>query len=111
MVVPPKNYGTKCVHRNYEREKFHKQYYENEKLYSLRNNVESVFSSLKRAQGLKIRSKKGFMKKREMGWQMVWYNIRKKLSCIKFFVQFIIKNLIEIIKYLNFNLKNQISTN
>lgn len=80
LVVPPKNYGNKIVHRNFAREKFHKQYEENKEFYSLRNNVESVFSSLKRVQGLKIRAKKGFMKKREMGWQIIWYNLRKKLS-------------------------------
>jgi hypothetical protein len=27
---------------------------------------------LKRVQGLKIRARKRFMKKREMGWQIVW---------------------------------------
>lgn len=84
LVVPPKNYGTKIVHRNFERTKFHKQYENNQEYYPLRNNVESVFSSLKRVQGLKIRAKKGFMKKREMGWQIVWYNIRKKLSYASF---------------------------
>lgn len=83
LVVPPKNYGLNCVHNNFERLKFHSQYYENEEIYSLRNNVESVFSSLKRVQSLKLRSKRSFMKKREMGWHIVWYNIRKKLSFIQ----------------------------
>ncbi len=66
LVVPPKNYGTKMVHKNLERIKFHKQYYENKKTHPLRNNIESVFSSLKRVQGLKIRSRKTHMKKKEM---------------------------------------------
>ena len=86
LVVPPKNYGTKIIHRNFERGKFHQQYEVNKEYYPLRNNVESVFSSLKRVQGLKIRARKSFMKKREMGWQIVWYNIRKKLSYTSFFI-------------------------
>ena len=107
LVVPPKDYGTKIVHRNYQRQKFHKQYEVNEEYYPLRNNVESVFSSLKRVQGLKIRAKKGFMKKREMGWHIVWYNIRKKLSCTSFFAQFFIgkmRFLLELVRKLNSNL-------
>lgn len=84
LIVPPKQYGNKCVHRRSKRRNFHNCYYENEYKYSLRNNVESVFSSLKRVQKLRIRSKLFFMKKREMGWQIVWYNIRKKLCCISF---------------------------
>lgn len=84
LVVKPKNYGTKIIHRNFQRAKFHKQYEVNKEYYPLRNNVESVFSSLKRVQGLKIRARKSFMKKREMGWQIVWYNIRKKLSYASF---------------------------
>jgi len=90
LVVPPKNYGVKFVHRNLERANFHKQYYENKEIYSLRNNVESVFSSLKRVQRLKIRSRKAHMKKKEMGWQIVWYNIRKKLSLCTIFIMKII---------------------
>ena len=92
LIVPPKNYGLKCIHNNLERHRFHKQYYENEEIYSLRNNVESVFSSLKRVQRLKLRSKRSFMKKREMGWHIVWYNIRKKISYTIFFIQFLFKN-------------------
>lgn len=80
LIVPPKNYGTKCLHNRSKRKNFHNCYYENEEKYSLRNNVESVFSSLKRVQGLHLRSKLSFMKKRELAWNVVWYNIRKKIS-------------------------------
>lgn len=79
LIVPPKNYGTKCLHNCSKRKNFHNCYYENEDKYSLRNNVESVFSSLKRVQGLHLRSKLSFMKKREIAWNIIWYNIRKKL--------------------------------
>ena len=85
LVVPPKNYGLKCgSYKRLTRLQFHQTYEKNKDLYSLRNNVEGTFSSLKRVQSLKLRSKRGFMKKREMGWQIVWYNIRKKLSCASF---------------------------
>lgn len=80
LIVPPKNYGNKCLHNRSKRKNFHNCYYENEEKYSLRNNVESVFSSLKRVQGLRLRSKLSFMKKRELAWNVVWYNIRKKIS-------------------------------
>ena len=110
LVVPPKNYGTKIIHRNLERSKFHKQYFENKEIYSLRNNVESVFSSLKRVQGLKIRSRKAHIKKKEMGWQIVWYNIRKKISYAIFFFQFFNKKLIILLKfYMNFSKKVRLS--
>lgn len=86
LVVPPKNYGIKCLHNRSRRRHFHQTYENNKSLYGLRNNVESVFSSLKRVQGLKIRSRLSFMKKREMGWHMVWYNIRKSISLAIFYV-------------------------
>lgn len=92
LVVPPKNYGSKGFgHPKAVRTEIKKVYEENKELYPLRNNVESVFSSLKRVQGLKIRSKLSFMKKREIGWHMVWYNIRKSLSLHNIFLLKIIK--------------------
>lgn len=92
LVVPPKKYSSKgFTHSKAVRTQIKQAYSENEEIYSLRNNVESVFSSLKRVQGLKIRSRKSFMKKREMGWHMVWYNIRKKLSYVSFFLIKLIK--------------------
>ena len=81
MVVPPKNYGSKSFgHPKAVRTHIKNTYYENEEIYSLRNNVEGAFSSLKRVQGLHLRSKLSFMKKRELAWNIVWYNIRKKIS-------------------------------
>ena len=85
LIVPPKNYGSSAFgHPKAIRTQFKKTYYENEEKYPFRNNVEGVFSSLKRVQGLRIRSKLSFMKKREMAWNIVWYNMRKKLSCSNF---------------------------
>jgi len=93
LIVPPKNYGTKCLHNRSKRRNFHNCYYENEEEYALRNNVESVFSSIKRVQGLRLRSKLSFMKKRELAWNVVWYNVRKKISL----------HLIFLLRLFNFN--------
>ena len=41
--------------------------------------MECVFSSLKRKQNLKLRSKLSHMKKREMGWHILFYNIRRNI--------------------------------
>ena len=104
LIVPPKNYGKKCLNNRSRRRNFHNCYYENENKYALRNNVESVFSSLKRVQGLKLRSKLSFMKKRELGWHIVWYNIRKKLSLFKFIlikINYFQRNFLIIIRFLN----------
>ncbi|MFP4401955.1 MAG: transposase [Candidatus Nanoarchaeia archaeon] len=47
LVVPPKNYGKNCLHNRIVRREFHNSYYEYEEFYTLRNNIESVFKSLK----------------------------------------------------------------
>lgn len=82
LIVPPKNYGKKCLHNHSLRRNFHKTYYENEKLYALRNNVEGVFSSLKRTILTKIVSKNSFSKKREMAFKIVLYNMKKNIFWI-----------------------------
>lgn len=45
-----------------------------------RSIVESVNSSLKQKQINSLRSKKVFMKQREFGWQIIWYNLRMELK-------------------------------
>ncbi len=82
LVVPPKNYGKKCSHNRSLRRNFHKTFYENEHKYSLRNNVEGVFSTLKRTVLTKIVSKNSFTKKREMAFKIVLYNMKKNISWI-----------------------------
>jgi len=92
LVVPPKKYKSKIpTHSKAVRTQIKTAFYENEDLYSLRNNVEGAFSSLKRVQKLHLRSKLHFMKKREMAWNIVWYNIRKKLSSHIIFIMKIIR--------------------
>jgi hypothetical protein len=105
LVVPPKEYGkSRRTKKRLTRLNFHQTYENNKELYALRNNVESVFSSLKRVQGLKIRSRKSFMKKREMGWNILWYNLRKKLSLHIIFILKIIQFPKEIWNSLSFEI-------
>ncbi|MFP4402652.1 MAG: hypothetical protein ACLFPL_05495, partial [Candidatus Nanoarchaeia archaeon] len=44
LIVPPKNYGEKCrTKQRLSRREFHNSFYDNQELYTLRNNVESTF--------------------------------------------------------------------
>jgi len=79
FISPPKNYGEKCKHNNFKRERKIRNYKSNQKIYRRRVIVESIFSSLKRKQGLKLRSRLSYMKKREMSWHILFYNIRRNV--------------------------------
>ena len=79
FISPPKNYGEKCRHNNFKRERKIRNYESNKPIYRRRVIVESVFSSLKRKQNLKLRSKLCYMKKREIGWHILFYNIRRNI--------------------------------
>ena len=58
----------KCRHR--------KRCSEGDEDYFRRNTVESVFHSLKHTRISSLKSKKSYMKKREMGWKVIVYNIQ-----------------------------------
>jgi len=45
-----------------------------------RSIVEAINSSLKQKQINSLRNKKVFMKQREFGWQIIWYNLRMDLK-------------------------------
>ena len=79
FISPPKNYLGKCGHNNFRRERKIRNFESNKPIYRRRVIVESVFSSLKRKQNLKLRSKLSYMKKREMGWHILYYNIRRNI--------------------------------
>lgn len=80
FISPPKNYGEKCRHNNLKRERKCKNFEANKKIYRRRVIVEAVFSSLKRKQHLRLRSKLCSMKKREMGWHILFYNMRRNIE-------------------------------
>ena len=80
FISPPKNYGGKCRHNNFRRKRKIRNYESNKEIYRRRVIVECVISSLKRKQGLKLRSRLSHMKKREMGWHILFYNIRRNIE-------------------------------
>jgi len=80
FISPPKNYGEKCRHNNFKRKRKIRNFESNKPIYRRRVIVECVFSSLKRKQQLKLRSRLPYMKKREMGWHVLFYNIRRNIE-------------------------------
>jgi len=79
FISPPKNYRGKCKQNNFKRERKIRNFESNKPIYRRRVIVESVFSSLKRKQNLILRSKLSYMKKREIGWHILLYNIRRNI--------------------------------
>jgi len=59
--------------------KYRRECVELPKFYNMRNINETVNSVLKRTQIHFLRSKKSFMKQREFGWQVVLYNLKRKI--------------------------------
>lgn len=80
FISPPKEYRGKCRHNNFKRARKIANYESNKSIYRRRPIVECVFSSMKRVQDLKLRSKSPFMKKREMGWHVLYYNLRMNVK-------------------------------
>jgi len=79
LVVPPIKSTQNCVHRNMLRKRFQKAYHDHANIYSKRNNVEGVFSALKRTILTKIVSKNYMTKKREVAFKLVIYNMNKNI--------------------------------
>jgi|GEM_PF-2103698 len=80
FISPPKDYKGKCKHNNFKRLRKERNYQSNKRVYNRRPIVESVISSIKRVQDPKLRSKLPYMKKREMGWHILLYNIRMNVK-------------------------------
>lgn len=80
FISPPKDYKGKCRHNNFKRQRKERNYQSNKHVYNRRPIVESVISSIKRVQDPKLRSRLPYMKKREMGWHILLYNIRMNVK-------------------------------
>jgi hypothetical protein len=80
FISPPKDYGGRYRHDNFKRRRKIANFESNKNIYRRRVIVECVFSSLKRKQNLKLRSRLSHMKKREMGWHILFYNIRRNIE-------------------------------
>lgn len=79
FVVPPLKSGGKEVHNNIVRRQFQQTFNDFQDLYPLRNNVEGVFSALKRTILTKIVSKKATSKRREVAFKIIVYNLKKDI--------------------------------
>lgn len=80
FISPPKDYKGKCKHDNFKRLRKERNYQSNKYVYNRRAIVESVISSIKRVQDPKLRSRLPYMKKREMAWHILLYNIRMNVK-------------------------------
>lgn len=80
FISPPKEYKGKCKHNNYKRQRKQRNYQSNKGVYNRRAIVESVISSIKRVQDTRLRSRLPFMKKREVAWHILLYNIRMNIK-------------------------------
>jgi hypothetical protein len=80
FISPPKEYKGKCRHNNMKRRRKEENYKANKYAYIRRPIVESVISSIKRVQDPKLRSQLPYMKKREMAWHVLLYNIRMNVK-------------------------------
>ena len=71
FISPPKNYLGKCKHNNFKRDRKTRNFESNKPIYRRIVIVECVFSSLKRKQQLKLRSRLSYIKKEK--WVGIFY--------------------------------------
>ena len=89
FIVPPIKSEGKEKHRNIIRKKFQETFHKYKELYSKRNNVEGVFSALKRTILTKIISKNFMTKKREVAFKIIIYNMKKNVFHFVWAISFI----------------------
>lgn len=80
FISPPKDYKGKCRHDNFRRERKIRNFESNKHVYNRRAIVESVISSIKRVQDTRLRSRLPYMKKREVAWHILLYNLRMNVK-------------------------------
>ena len=79
FISPPKEYKGKCKHNNFKRERKKANYESNKKHHNRRPIVENVIYVLKRVLDVRLRSRLAYMKKREMSWFILLYNINRNV--------------------------------
>jgi hypothetical protein len=80
LYAPVRKTNKKSLKRKRPKGIYRRQCVELPEFMGQRSIIESVNSSLKQKQIHSLRAKKGFMKQREFGWQMIWYNLRIELD-------------------------------
>jgi len=83
LFAPVRKTNKKSSERKRPKGIYRRQCVELPEFFGQRSIVESVNYSLKRKQIHSLRSKKVFMKQREFGWQVIWYNLRMNLKISK----------------------------
>jgi len=80
LFAPVRKTNKKSLKRKRPKGFYRRQCVELPDFMGQRSIVEAINSSLKQKQINSLRSKKAFMKQREFGWQIIWYNIRMDLK-------------------------------
>jgi hypothetical protein len=80
LFAPVRKTNKKSLKRKRPKGFYRRQCVELPEFMGQRSIVESVNYSIKQKQVNSLRSKKSFMKQREFGWQIIWYNIRMDLK-------------------------------
>jgi len=80
LFAPVRKTNKKSFKRKRPKGFYRRQCVELPEFMGQRSIVEAINSSLKQKQIQSLRSKKIFMKQREFGWHIVWYNLRMDLK-------------------------------
>jgi len=80
LFAPVRKMSKKAMRNKRPKGIYRRQCVELPEFMGQRSIVEAINSSLKQKQINSLRSKKVFMKQREFGWQIVWYNLRMDLK-------------------------------
>ena len=80
LYAPLREMSKKALRNKRPKGKYRRQCLKLPEFMGMRSINETINSVLKRTQIHFLRSKKGFMKKREFGWNIVLYNIKRKIK-------------------------------
>jgi hypothetical protein len=80
FYVPVRKMNKRAFSKKKPKGKYRRECIELPEFYGMRWINETVNSVLKRTQINSLRSKKSFMKKREFGWHVILYNIKRKIK-------------------------------
>ena len=83
FYAPVRKMNKKALRKKKPKGKYRRQCVEKPDFYGMRWINETVNSVLKRTQIHFLRSKKSFMKQREFGWNVILYNIKRKIKVSK----------------------------
>jgi len=80
LFAPVRKMNKKALSKKKPKGKYRRECLELPEFFGQRSIIESINSSLKQKQIHALSSKKEFMKQREFGWNVIWYNLRMELK-------------------------------